>query len=165
MIPESLGVPCIYGDVGKAEFRNLRDLTLEFLGIPCIYWDVGKAEYRNRRDLNPGAKLIPECATLRNRMCSLPMQLVSVNNQIYSQIPTGYKIAEQKKSTILMTRHFFFISSFLSIYILWPCDYIQHDEAQNIYSIHRNEAQNVYSIHRDEAQMYILFTVTRHKMY
>ncbi len=56
--------------MGKAEFRNRRDLIPEFLGIPCIYGDVGKAEFRNRRDLIPGAESIPECSTSRNRMCS-----------------------------------------------------------------------------------------------
>ncbi len=58
------GIPCIYGDAGKAEFRNRRDLIPEFLGIPFIYGDVEKAEFRNRRDL------IPECSTSRNRMYS-----------------------------------------------------------------------------------------------
>ncbi len=80
MIPEFLGIPCIYGDVGKAEFRNLSDLTPEFLGIPCTYEDVGKAEFRNRRDLIPGADLSPECVTLRNRMCS-PLYIDKVGNK------------------------------------------------------------------------------------
>jgi hypothetical protein len=57
--------------VGKAEFRNRRDLIPEFLGIPFIYGDVEKAEFRNRRDLIPGAESIPECSTSRNRMYSL----------------------------------------------------------------------------------------------
>jgi hypothetical protein len=53
----------------------------EFLGIPCIYGDVGKTEFRNRRDLIPGAELIPECVTSRNRMCSLTEMVFDVSKK------------------------------------------------------------------------------------
>jgi hypothetical protein len=36
----------------------------------CVYGDVVNAEFRNRRELIPGAELVPECSTSRNRMYS-----------------------------------------------------------------------------------------------